>query len=1044
MRKQLKDWIAANCKPASSSSASGSSASASNSSSKQDRHDAFEFLVVHVVLPGTVAASQPRLSGSSSSATTSPDGSVSKRTSTWMKSSNTIMEKVRNDIATSTSKKSNISRLVQIRLSEPAPAAGPTGSSSTALPSAAEKETDYSNLINHMKSLILTAFDTRVQQYEDDIIAKSNQQHLPGWNFCTFFLLKEGLAGAFESVGLLEDAGAIYQELAVAGEMVVRGEEQGREGGETFLGWSGEAVKSLIAEGRRWNKHHKKRGDSQENGTSEEFVPDEESSILTSTRKPYRELILSSNISVFDFLCYVFSRQTALLLNLATILPMDVPPTHPSTAAASFTFMDATATADELTAAGLSGKEGLPGYLTTIVKRGAEFLRLAAAVLREELWAAWDSIQTDSPQKMNSFEGGKENRYSGSFVDDRIPKEYAHILINNVVSSFIMTGTLNILNATDHPSIPPLSADLMVGESPLSPPPTPSNTETFGENAKRVPDAIPSRRIKSTTIYSDTGRGLGIAKDDAPKADVEDLAGVRAEAVNLAKGIILELAGAKWKWNQDHINNEMPTQDEDGLVEIDLDADGDAEKSKDKSIEKDDWLWMWGIRNRALRHALESEEGFLQVFERMSENGLKLCTMASRKKSAERILADLATLRFRAEDYTTAARYFEELTPFYTSQGWSLIESSLLSIFAVCLKKMNRYDDYSAVVVQLLRKHAGEEKQRLNAIHKSSKPAYLQQQFYGTAEDVDDAAPPLSPTKTSHDGSATLLSILKELSEKITPVELSMDSLWTDILVDPYPIYTDDGAGWRARIKWRWLLNQEILLANGKLVFAVLDGKGSSGGKKEIVLHSPGDVVVRKGQGGTWFTNNTILPSRYQPVSLQLSINNITFTHRFPDAHPNILVYHIPSSPSTMLHLPKTISLDQRRYCEVSVHPGKFSVPEAELRIKSLTAGLRVLIGESWIIENGESKEQKGEHNSIDMESVGEGILVIKPSDGETISDCRLGLPYKSDGDLNDLSLQLELTYKSAKGTFTYLATPSIPVSLPLAVNVQDVFKSHA
>src|SRR5437867_3030292 len=88
-----------------------------------------------------------------------------------------------------------------------------------------------------------------------------------------------------------------------------------------------------------------------------------------------------------------------------------------------------------------------------------------------------------------------------------------------------------------------------------------------------------------------------------------------------------------------------------------------------------------------------------------------------------------------AHDYETAVRYFQELTPFYTSQGWSLIESSLLSIYAICLKKMNKYDEYFAVVVQLLRKHAADEKIRLQSIMQSSKPAYLQPRYYGDPEE---------------------------------------------------------------------------------------------------------------------------------------------------------------------------------------------------------------------------------------------------------------------------------------------------------------------
>ena len=170
---------------------------------------------------------------------------------------------------------------------------------------------------------------------------------------------------------------------------------------------------------------------------------------------------------------------------------------------------------------------------------------------------------------------------------------------------------------------------------------------------------------------------------------------------------------------------------------------------------------------------------------------------------------------------------------------------------------MDRYDEYFAVVVQLLRKHASDEKIRLQAIMQSSKPAYLQQRYYGDPEE-DLTAPDggMSPVsvRSTHHHSASLLSILKELSEKINPAQLSMETLFADLMVDPFPTYCNGGASWRARVKWRWLLTQEILLMNGKLTLAILDGKTVGGSKeKEIVLESKGDVIVRKGRGGAWF-----------------------------------------------------------------------------------------------------------------------------------------------------------------------------------------------
>ena len=128
------------------------------------------------------------------------------------------MEKLRSDF--NSSSKGAPDRIAQIRIAindvpydvlpRLVPAV-PSGSWETAQ----DAENAWSDLLAKFKSLILTSFDRRVAQYEEDIKEKAGQRSLPGWNFCTFFILKEGLARGFESVGLVEDALVGYDELSV-------------------------------------------------------------------------------------------------------------------------------------------------------------------------------------------------------------------------------------------------------------------------------------------------------------------------------------------------------------------------------------------------------------------------------------------------------------------------------------------------------------------------------------------------------------------------------------------------------------------------------------------------------------------------------------------------------------------------------------------------------------------------------------------------------------------------------------------------------------
>ena len=271
-----------------------------------DNHDAFEWLILHVVLPGTPAALQPRSSSTSGSASGAGRG--------WMKGGSvSLLDKIKSDFNGSNAK---VDRVAQIRIPAAHPALAtlspPVAAAGGSVPeSVAEVEAAWADLVGKLKSLILTSFDARVGQYEEDVRERDSQRKHPGWNFCTFFVLKEGLARAFESVGLVEDALVLYDELGFGLEAIVREQEKGAVIGGGFVPWTNE--------GRHWLQQAtnmligRKLGDPV---GQEEEGEDGDGNLIDADRKPYRDLILSNDISIFDFRCYLFSRQATLLLRL--------------------------------------------------------------------------------------------------------------------------------------------------------------------------------------------------------------------------------------------------------------------------------------------------------------------------------------------------------------------------------------------------------------------------------------------------------------------------------------------------------------------------------------------------------------------------------------------------------------------------------------------------------------------------------------------------------------------------------------------------------
>jgi hypothetical protein len=350
--------------------------SQSSSSTAQENHDAYEWMIIHVVIPETPAASQPRGSSSSSAGEKEKTGPTSR----WARGTTTLLEKLRADF--NISSKTAPDRVAQIRLPKekvpphllPAPA--PVTSPAIA-ESPAEQDRAWSDVIAKFKTLILLSFDLRVSQYEEDIRKNEAQRSFPGWNFNTFFMLKEGLARGFESVGLVEDALLGYDELSVGLDTVIRDQASSDTQGGVILSYTEDL----------YNKASEilKRSQTDSRKTEESSLHDEQP--ISAHKKDYRGLILANNISVFDFRSYVFARQMSLLLRLGnsqsarTDLAAKLQPrSNPGTQQRSV---------DDSNIGTRSGEQGNNSEdlysLSELCSRALNFITFAARLLRDDL-----------------------------------------------------------------------------------------------------------------------------------------------------------------------------------------------------------------------------------------------------------------------------------------------------------------------------------------------------------------------------------------------------------------------------------------------------------------------------------------------------------------------------------------------------------------------------------------------------------------------------------------------------------------------------------
>ncbi|TRM61873.1 trafficking protein particle complex subunit 10 [Schizophyllum amplum] len=148
----------------------------------------------------------------------------------------------------------------------------------------ADNPATWAEAVNKIKEGLVSAFDLVLQQREEEVKRSEGQRLMPGWNFCTFFVLKETLATSFEGIGLYEDALAQYDELELLFYGVLK---------DKNLSWFG----TLISPAPN----------------------DDSASLLSISKKPYKDLILANTISVFDFRIYLLARQCELLANLGRL-----------------------------------------------------------------------------------------------------------------------------------------------------------------------------------------------------------------------------------------------------------------------------------------------------------------------------------------------------------------------------------------------------------------------------------------------------------------------------------------------------------------------------------------------------------------------------------------------------------------------------------------------------------------------------------------------------------------------------------------------------
>lgn len=799
VRSEVREWIKTNA-PSSSSS---------KKSSKQEKHDAFEWLIVHVVIPNSAASTQPR------SSSTKSEASESKTSSRWRPGQSTpLLEKFRSDF--NSSGKSSVDRIAQIRigindvpydqLPRVVPAV-PTGYSET------EQDADnaWSDLIGKFRSLILSSFDKRVLQYEEDIKEKDSQRSLPGWNFCTFFILKEGLARGFENVGLVEDALVGYDELSVGLDLVLQEQAEGgspeRHGG-ALLNYTEDLKKNTeqILAGILGSEDEEEAVDLQSKETAQEQFDEIP---INATKKAYRDMILANNVSVFDFRCYIFSRQIAVLLRLA----------------------NAQSTREELLAKlkeqqdsvlhGVAPRVPPPqkkteesenlSRLAEICRRTLEFIPAVSHIMRQDINAALAAKSED-----------------GSFMT---PTPTQAEIIDNIVSSFAFSVAQQILAQTSTKAlpIPPSTIPPTGGEEQKASIPEPK-TMMHPARSSSLHISPTSRPPPSPGVFPGPGRRASVNEGAVreaqfAKAGLEELAARRADLYLLSRSL-LDGLGKKRGWSNGW--SEAPLvgdPDIPEMEEISLDDDDDS-SSKDGRDQEPSGPLAAGINSGLLRTAIDTPDDFYRLYEILTDKALRHFTVAGLDHSVQANMSDLAVLKFFLKEYRAATSFFCLTTPFFGESGWTWLELSMLIMYSQCLKELQSRDDYVRVALKLLTKACSAEKQWLQ-----EKSSFL---FKGQRKELPDMSP-----------IAEAVGSLSDLAKALpSEARVPLDNFFMDIEIVGSPEYHEDRDSCDMTIQLRSLLPDEININDITLRLTSTAG----GPCKEVSFKQKGDIVLKRGK----------------------------------------------------------------------------------------------------------------------------------------------------------------------------------------------------
>jgi hypothetical protein len=293
-----------------------------------------------------------------------------------------------------------------------------------------------------------------------------------------------------------------------------------------------------------------------------------------------------------------------------------------------------------------------------------------------------------------------------------------------------------------------------------------------------------------------------------------------------------------------------------------------------------------------------------------------------------------------------------------------------------------------------------------------------------------------------------VLQELVNFSEELPYIfNTPMSDFFADISVFPEIMHYPDKDGFSLEVRFEHLLEEDLMVDRVRLKLTL-----TSDASQEILLQTDSPVSLRRGTlklrvhtnvttYGHYLIEKLILVSKKlqfchefqpRPQTTPLGITNASMSERRASTSgPSLLIYPHGDSLDAHATLANDIHIDQIRSILIEVVTGRNDTSSLDLRLKSASAGLRLHTADAAIVESDHKSLDTSQAGMLRLGGVGAGTSV------------KIRVPYSTERSLEEVVVRLEVNYQTDQGSFTYLHTSNIAASLPLDVDVNDIFNSQ-